>query len=87
MTTYETLKNKLKHAQKTMEFDENEFNRLLVLGMSIGLITREQDIDIEYPISAETPKEHKSRVFLRYKMSGKNWGHHLHPVPFDIKAK
>ena len=38
MSTYETLRNKLKNAQKTMQFDENEFNRLLVLGMSIGMI-------------------------------------------------
>ena len=48
MTIYEILKNKLKHAQKTMQFDENDFNRLLVLGMSIGLITWEKDIDIKY---------------------------------------
>ena len=38
MSTHETLRNKLKNAQKTMQFDENEFNRLLVLGMSIGMI-------------------------------------------------
>ena len=47
MSTYETLRNKLKNAQKTMQFDENEFNRLLVLGMSIGMIKWVEFIDNE----------------------------------------
>ena len=70
--------------EETMHFDENEFNRLLVIGMSKG---KSWSISISvFTFVADTTSEPVNQpVFLRYKMNQKDWSHSIHPVPFDIK--
>ena len=66
-----------------MQFDEIEFNRLLVIGLENG-----ESVMVKFgnfTVSAQTTNQSKKPVFFRYSMGARDWNNWVHSVPYDIK--